>query len=149
MSLARHSPYGEMLSLRDAMDRLLEESSIVPRQRREKTAFAVDMYELEEALIVEAELPGLRPEDIDLSISENRLVIEGEYRREKEHERGNVYFRERRYGSFQRSIPLPTRVDIRAAKAEFEDGILRITLPRPEGTRPKHIEVKAKESTSS
>lgn len=148
MSIMRRNPYGEMLSLREAMDRLLEEKPVAS-QWRMGTTFAIDMYEREEGLIVEAELPGLGPEDVEVSIAENRLTIEGEYTREREHDQGNVYFRERRYGSFQRSIPLPTKVDISTAEAEFEDGVLRITLPRPEGARPKQIEVKGKETVSS
>jgi HSP20 family protein len=138
-----------MVSLRDAMDRLFEESFVRPlRGWSERVgsglSVSVDMHETDDDVVVSAELPGLKPEDVDISITENTLTIKGEFQTEKEEKRGSVHFQERRYGKFQRSISLPMGVDREAAEAEFEDGVLEVTLPKTEKVKPKQIAVKAK-----
>lgn len=147
MALMRWDPFSEALSLREAMDRLFEESFVRPLRgwpTRVATGLAVpvDMYETDDNLVVSADLPGLKPEDVDISITENTLTIKGEFRSEEEGERGNVHFQERRYGKFQRSIALPSNVDTNAAEAEFEDGVLQVSLPKSEEAKPKQIKVK-------
>jgi len=149
MSLIRWDPLREMLSLREAMDRLFEESFVRPRSawplsRAAGLTVAVDMHETDDELVVTADLPGLRPDDVDIGITEDTLTMRGEFRSEDEGESGNVHFQERRYGSFQRSMALPAPIDADAAEAEFEDGVLTIMLPKTEETRPRQIEVKAK-----
>lgn len=149
MALMRWDPFREALSLREAMDRLFEESFVRPFRgwpTRVTTGLAVpvDMYETDDNLVVSADLPGLKPEDVDISITENTLTIKGEFRSEEEGERGNVHFQERRYGKFQRSVALPSSVDTNAAEAEFEDGVLKVSLPKSEEAKPKQIEVKTK-----
>lgn len=146
MSLTRWDPYREMLSLREAMDRLFEESLVPSRRRREEregvTPLAVDMTEKDDALVVKTDLPGLKPEDVDISIRENTLTIKGKFEAEEETERESVHIRERRYGSFHRSVALPASVQVEDAEASFEDGVLEITLPKTEEEKPKRIEVK-------
>ena len=149
MTLMRWNPYREMVSLRDAMDRLLLRSLVEPfrywPERMESgRAVSVDRYESNGNLVVNAELPGLKPEDVDISLSDNRLTIKGEYQTEDEGERGNVHYQERRYGRFERSFALPTSVDTDAVEAEFQDGVLTVTLPKPEEAKPKKIEVTAR-----
>jgi HSP20 family protein len=149
MTLMRWSPYREMVSLRDALDRLFERSLTQPfRDWPERVesgrSISVDMYESDGNLVVNAELPGLKPEDVDISLSDNRLTIKGEFQTEDEGERGNVYYQERRYGKFERSFALPTGIDTDAIDAEFEDGVLTVTLPKPEEAKPKKIPVKAR-----
>lgn len=148
MSLTRWDPHRDMLSLREAMDRLFEESMVRrPRGlegRQGLVAVPVDMYETEDGIVVKSDLPGLKPEDVDVSITENTLTIKGEFEAEEETERENVHLRERRYGSFQRSVVLPKGVDAEQAEAEFEDGVLRVTLPTVEEERPKQIRVEPK-----
>jgi HSP20 family protein len=107
-------------------------------------AVSVDVYESNGNLVVNADLPGLKPEDVDISLSDNRLTIKGEFQTEDEGERGNVYYQERRYGKFERSFALPTGIDTDAIDAEFEDGVLTVTLPKPEEARPKKIPITAK-----
>lgn len=147
MSLTRWDPYREMLSLREAMDRLFEESLVPSRRRREEregfTPLAVDMTEKDDALVVKTDLPGLKPEDVDISIRENTLTIKGKFEAEEETERESVHIRERRYGSFHRSVALPASVQVEDAEASFEDGVLEITLPKTEEEKPKRIEVKS------
>lgn len=137
-----------MLSLREAMDRLVEESMLRrPRGLEEReglVSVTVDMYETDEGIVVKSDLPGLKPEDVDVSITENTLTIKGQFEAEEESERGNVHIRERRYGGFHRSVMLPKGVDAEKAEAEFEDGVLRVTLPTAEEEKPKQIRVEPK-----
>jgi HSP20 family protein len=104
----------------------------------------MDMYETDDDVVINADLPGLKPEDVDISVTGNTLNIKGEFRSEEEGERGNVHFQERRYGKFQRSVSLPSGIDTDAAEAEFEDGILKIALPKSEEAKPKQIPVKGR-----
>lgn len=102
------------------------------------------MYETDDSLVVSAAVPGLKPEDVDITISGNTLSIKGEFQAEEEGERGNVHFQERRYGKFQRTVTLPSAVDTEAADATFENGVVKVTLPKMEEARPKQISVKVK-----
>lgn len=146
MSLARWDPFREALSLREAMDRLFEESFVRPARGWLSSELGltvpVDMYETDDNVLISAAVPGLKPEDVDISITGNTLTMKGEFRSKEEGKRGSVHFQERRYGKFQRSIALPTGVDTDAAEAEFEDGVLKVTLPKTEKAKPKQIPVK-------
>jgi HSP20 family protein len=138
-----------MVSLRDALDRLFERRlaqsfSDWPERAESGRAVSVDVYESNGNVVVNAELPGLKPEDVDISLSDNRLTIKGEFQSEDEGERGNVYYQERHYGKFERSFTLPTGIDTDAIDAEFEDGVLTVTLPKPEEAQPKKIPVTAR-----
>ena len=148
MALTRWEPFREMVSLREAMDRLFEESFWRPLSAwpvgNGGLTVPVDMYETEDSLVITAAVPGLKPEDVNISISGNTLTIKGEFKSEKEGERGTVHFRERRYGKFQRSFTLPANFDTEKVEAAFENGILTITLPKLEEAKPKHIPVKVK-----
>ena len=148
MSIRRWYPYRDVVSLREAMNQLLEESMVRspsgPEEREGLIPVRVDMYETDEGIVVKSDLPGMKPEDVDISIQENTLTIRGEFEAEEERERQNVHIRERRYGVFQRSIPLPKAVDAEKAAAEFEDGVLHVMLPTVEAEKPKRISVRAK-----
>jgi HSP20 family protein len=147
MALIRWDPFDEALTLREAVNRLFDESVVrTPRSWPSAAglAVAVDLEETDDDVIVTADLPGLKPDDVDISVTDNTLTMKGEFKSEEEGERGNMHFRERRYGSFQRAISLPTAVNANKAGAEFENGVLKITLPKAEETKPKQIEVKAK-----
>jgi HSP20 family protein len=111
----------------------------------EAQPLALDLYETDDNLVVETSLPGINPDDVDISIVGNTLTIKGETKHEAEKgEKGRYHYRERRYGAFQRSIILPTGVNTDAAEAVFKDGVLKLTLPKVEEAKPKRIEVKAK-----
>jgi HSP20 family protein len=130
------------------MDRLFEESFVRPsgeRPRGEARTLALDMYETDDNLVVEASLPNIGPDDVDISIVGNSLTIKGETEREEEkEEKGKYYFRERRYGAFQRTVSLPVEVNADEAEATFENGVLKLSLPKVEETKPKRITVKAR-----
>ena len=146
--LTTWEPFRELISLREAMDRLFEESFVRPRADwlwpYGPETLAVDMYETPENVVVKTAIPGVKPEDIDITITGNTLTIKGETKAEEEVKRENYIRQERRYGAFSRSLTLPTKVVAEKAKAEFENGILTLTLPKAEEVKPKVIKVKAK-----
>jgi len=98
--------------------------------------------ETDEALTVKAELPGIAEKDIDISISDGILTIKGEKKHEKEEEKACYHTVERRYGSFSRTMRLPTDVDSEKVDATFKDGVLRLALPKSEASKPRKIEIK-------
>ena len=113
MALIRWDPFNEVLTLREAVNRLFDESVIgAPRSWPSAAglAISVDLKETDDNVIVTADLPGLKPDDVDISVTDSTLTMKGEFKSEEESERGNVHFRERRYGSFQRAISLPAAV---------------------------------------
>jgi HSP20 family protein len=115
-----------------------------PEQRGFDLSVPIDVYETDDNFVVKAELPGLKPEDVDISITGNTLTLKGEFEEEQERERGNVHVQERRFGRFYRSIGLPTNVNTDAAEANFDDGVLKVTLPKTEQAKPKRISVHGK-----
>ena len=146
--LTRWEPFREMRRLTDILDRWMEESFLSPAfEGLYEGIVPVDVYQTDNDVVVKAVLPGVRPEDIHISITGDNLVIRGEVREEIGTNGGGdrqYHIRERRYGRFSRSLILPTMVDADKAKAEFENGILTLTLPKAEEVRPKTITVKAK-----
>jgi len=149
MSIVRWEPLREMMSLREAMDRLFEESFVSPRRREwmtpAETPLALDVYETDDDLVVKSSIPGVKPEDVDISITGNTLTISGETKEEEEIKEENYIRRERRYGSFSRSVALPQGLKTEDAEAEFEDGVLKLSIPKAPETKPKTIKVKGKE----
>jgi HSP20 family protein len=148
-SLVRWEPFGDLVSLRHAMGRLFDDSFVRPRgwltgSAAGDGALAVDMYETDDAIVVSSAVPGVDPEDIDISVTGDLLTIRGETSAEEEINEDNYICRERRHGSFSRSLRLPLAVVADKAEAEFENGVLRLTLPKAEEVKPKSIEVKSK-----
>jgi len=147
-SLVRWEPFRDLISLREAMDRLFEESFVRPRvgwlAPVGAETLAVDMYETDDAVVVKSAIPGIKPEELDVSVTGDTLTIRGETRAEEEVKEENYIRRERRYGSFCRSLSIPVSVVADKAEAEFEHGVLTLTLPKAEEVKPKAITVKAK-----
>lgn len=147
-NLIRWEPFRDLISLREAMDRLFEESFVRPRAGwlapLGAETLAVDMYETDEDVVVRTSAPGVKAEDIDITITGDTLTIKGESKAEEKIEKANYIRQERRYGSFSRSVTLPTTIVAEQAKAEFENGMLTLTLPKAEEVKPKAIKVKAK-----
>jgi len=136
-----------LVTLRDAMDRLFQESVVRPGRllaAGDGGAFPVDMYQQDGTLVVKAPLPGVKAEDIDITVVGDTLTIKGETKQEKEIKEENVIRRERRFGSFSRAVALPTPVDTSKAQATFQDGVLTLTLPVAEEAKPKAIKVQSK-----
>ena len=147
-SIVRWDPVRDMVSLRDAMDRLFEDSFVHPRGRLATAGgvgtLALDVFESDDDVTVHASIPGVKPEDIALSVTGETLTIKGETQMEKEENTGNYHLRERRYGAFQRSVALPTLVNADKAQATFEQGVLTLTLPKVEAVKPKSIKIKTR-----
>jgi HSP20 family protein len=130
------------------MNQLLEDSIVRPRSGelapRAMGRLAIDMYETDEAVVVKSAIPGVDPADIDISIHGDTLTIKGETKMDETVEEENYHYRERYYGAFSRTLTIPVSVQADGAEAEFEDGILTLTLPKVEELKPKAIKVKTK-----
>lgn len=138
----------DFMTLREAMDRLFEDSFVGRRPREWAPApegtLALDMYQTEDATVIKSSVPGLKPEEIDISITGNTLTISGESKQEEEVKEENYIRRERRYGSFSRSVVLPEGLEPDKAEASFEDGVLTLSIPKAPETKPKVIKVTGK-----
>ena len=105
---------------------------------------AIEMFEKEDKFVVKAELPGMKEEDIDVSVIGDTLTIKGERKGESEVKEEDYYCCERSYGSFSRSIAVPPNVDTKKIEASFEDGVLEISLPKASEVKPKKVTISAK-----
>lgn len=150
-NLTRWDPMQDMLSLREAMNQLLEESFVAPSQTRGGRGFnlAMDLSETEDGYIVEAAVPGVKPEDIEITVENNVLTIKGETRQEKSEKQQHFHRVERSFGSFQRTIGLPTTVKADAINASLENGVLRLEIPKAEEVKPRKITVNASKQIES
>ena len=146
-NITRFDPFGEMVTLRQAMDRLFEDSFVNPLTLRpyngDAPAPALDVHETGDDIVITAALPGMKAEDVDITITGQTLSIRGEFKADEKVEKGQYLYRERRHGSFHRQLQLPVRVQGDAATASYEDGLLTLTIPKAEEVKPRQIEIKA------
>ena len=136
--------FGRLSSLRDELDRLFESPwSELARTSQLLSGWtpALDVHEDKDNFVVQAELPGMKREEIDVSLHDGVLSISGERKTEKKYEEAEVYRTERFFGKFQRTVTLPTPVAADKVKAQYKDGVLTITLPKIEAAKPKQIDV--------
>lgn len=148
MAIVRWEPFRDLLAIQDRMNRIFDESFRgMNRQGDDDWALGgawaplVDIYEREGNIELKAELPGLDSKDVDVRVENNVLTLRGERRVDKEVKRESYHRVERAYGSFSRSFTLPSMVDTEKIKAEFRDGVLRVTLPKREEAKPKQISI--------
>ena len=144
LSLIRYQPFTE---LRRAMDTLFDDRFFAPYRlfALDMPEMApIDMYHTDSDVVVKAALPGVKPEDVDISITDGTLTIKGETKTEEKEEQKDYLHREHRYSAFHRSVALPGRLDTDKAEASFENGILTLTIPKSEEVKPKQIKVTAK-----
>jgi HSP20 family protein len=146
MNLVTYDPFRDLRSLQDEVNRLFS-SSFSRGGDSELTRGAwspsVDIFENKDQIVLEAELPGMKPEDVHISIENNVLTIQGERKFEKNDDQDNFHRVERSYGSFTRSFTLPPTVSSDNADAVFENGLLRLILAKREEAKPRRIEIKA------
>jgi HSP20 family protein len=141
------SPFEDLFSIQRGMNRLMTDS-FGTRERNEAALAAwspvVDVYEDENSYLIKAELPGVARDDVKVGLDRNLLTISGERRLEQEEKRENYHRIERSYGQFFRSFSLPPNVNTEAIAAEFKDGVLKLSLPKKEESKPKQIQVAVK-----
>ena len=141
-NLTRWEPVREMMTLCEAMDRLFDDAFTRPLSVRDGWTMASP--ETDNEVIVKASIPGLKAEDVQINVSGDVLTLKGEVKQEEERQDKAWHIREHRFGSFERSIALPTDVKSDKAEAMFENGILTITLPKADEVKPRTINIKAK-----
>ena len=144
MSIERWDPFREMISLRDAMNSLLAESFVRPGGPPAPGGAAtlpLDVAETEDEFVVKASLPGIKPEDVHITVHGDTLTIRGESKAEEEKKGAHWHMRERRVSSLARSISLGTPIQTDAASAQFDHGVLTLTLPKTAAAKPKQIKV--------
>jgi len=140
MTLMRWAPWQELESMNRQMSRLLDDGkagSAVEGQ----WAPSVDIRETEDALLVQAELPGIDKKDVKVEVHDGVLTLSGERRYEKDVKEENVHRVERAYGSFSRSFSLPSKIDGEKVEAHMKDGVLEVRLPKRESVRPRAVEI--------
>jgi HSP20 family protein len=146
MSLRRWRPMRDLVGVREEMNRLFDEFFTGWPERRGllmegEWAPSVDVAETDAEVVVTAELPGVKQEDVEVTITNDVLTLKGEKKEEKEIKKENYHRVERSYGSFQRSISLPAGVQGGKAKAGYKDGVLKVTVPKAEAAKPKQIKI--------
>jgi HSP20 family protein len=152
MSITRYDPFRELRNLQEEMNRIFSNSLTRGFGDEGTTRGAwmpnVDIYETPDALVLEAELPGMSREDFELTIENNILTLRGERRFEKEDENLTHHRLERAYGTFVRSFTLPPTVSLEDATAEYKNGVLRVVLKKREEVKARRIEIKGESATS-
>jgi HSP20 family protein len=140
--LTRWDPFQEMLNLRRTVDRLFDNVGPDHEWLPTQWGLAVDVAENKDDFIVKASVPGIKPDDLDISYADDILTIRGEIKSDNEYKEDQYHFRERRYGSFSRSISLPTKIKGDAIEASYQDGVVTLRLPKTEEVKPKRIAIK-------
>jgi len=144
MAIERWDPFREAISLRDAMSSLFQESFIRPSSMMAQdglTSFPLDISETEDEFVIRASLPGVQPDDVQITVQGDMLTIRGESKEEEERKGEHWHSRERRFGRFQRTVFLPAPVKADRAQAQYENGILTLTLPKAEEAKPRQIKI--------
>jgi len=148
MNLVRWEPLNELVTLRQAMDKLFADSFVrMPHESDGADgvfAPAMDIYETPDKIGVKASMPGVKPENIDISIDQDTLLIKGETKSEQETKDEKYVRRECRYGTFSRSVALPAGLKIDKAEATMENGVLTLEIPKAEEVKPRTVKIKAK-----
>lgn len=144
MSISRWEPFKDFMTLRQAMDRLFEESVVRPipmwGDGQSRRHLPLDVWETPDAIVVRASVPGAKPDEVEITIEGGTVTIRGEIRVPQDE--GTFLLQEQRYGPFARSIELNMPVQADQADASFKDGILTLTIPKAEEVKPRVIKVK-------
>ncbi|HEY80484.1 MAG TPA: Hsp20/alpha crystallin family protein [Anaerolineae bacterium] len=145
MRIVTRDPFTrELETWRNTMEQLLNELPRTSYREDRPWVLPLDVIETEDQFIVKASIPGIDPDDLDITFSDNILTIQGEIKAESEHPEGRYLLRERGFGLFQRSIALPERVEADKIEATYKDGVLILSIPKVEEIKPKRISIKTK-----
>ena len=147
-TITRLDPLAEIVSLRSAMDRLFDDSFVTPSGWRSVgggnvLAPPLDVEETSDEIVVTTALPGMKADDVDITITGQTLTIQGEFRPAETTEGGQYLHQERRFGAFSRTLQLPVRVQGEEARASFTDGVLTLRIPKAEDVKPRQIRINA------
>ncbi|MEW6580279.1 MAG: Hsp20/alpha crystallin family protein [Chloroflexota bacterium] len=142
--VTRWDPLRDMITLRQAVDRMLDETFARGTETRGTGAWLLpmDAYITDEAIVIRADVPGIKPEEIEITLEGDTLAIRGEIRREENSQRKYVLL-ERPTGKFERTLNINTPIDHESVEASFKDGVLTLTLPKAETVKPRQITVKS------
>ena len=140
--LNRFDPFREMVSMRRMMDRLIDQGFTGDGDSvTADWALPLDVVEQNDQFIVKASLPGVKMDDIEVTFNNGVLTVKGEIKEDTDHKEDQYHLRERRWGSFSRSISMPSTIQADEIKAEYQDGILVLHLPKSEAMKPKRIAI--------
>lgn len=146
MAVIRWEPFRDLVPTQDRFNQLFNNTfarAFGDQQEVTPHAWvpAVDIYETGDSLVLKAELPGINPEDVEIRVEDNTLYLKGERKLEKEVREENLHRVERSYGTFMRNFALPNSIDADKVKAEYENGILTLTMPKREEAKPRTIKI--------
>ncbi len=144
MPIVRWDPFSDLVQLRDEIGRWFEGTEKTQEKRSAVWAPEVDIKETDKEVTLRADLPGMKLEDIDVSVEENQLIIKGKRKYEKEEKEKDFVRLERSYGSFYRSFNIGVPIKEDKIKASYKDGVLEINVPKAEVKRPKKIQISGK-----
>ncbi|HEK86384.1 MAG: Hsp20/alpha crystallin family protein [Candidatus Saccharicenans sp.] len=152
MAITKWDPFRDLMVLRDRMNRLFEDLVSSPRFEDSEIiqstwSPAVDIYETENELVLTAELPGVEEKDVEIKIEDNTLTLKGERKFEKETKEENYHRIERAYGSFFRSFSLPNYIDQEKISAEYENGLLKVHMPKKSEVKPRKVKIVKPQTT--
>ncbi|MBX3086556.1 MAG: Hsp20/alpha crystallin family protein [Anaerolineae bacterium] len=139
-NVVRWNPVRDMIQMREAMDRAFSDSQY-GREFRSTWNLPIDAYATSDAIVLKADIPGLKPEDIQITLEGDTLTIRGEFKNDAEEK--NHLIRERVTGKFERTLTVSTPIDPAKVEATFENGVLTLTLPKAEAVKPRQITIKA------
>jgi HSP20 family protein len=146
-SIDRWDPFRDLVSIQDELNRLFGRTFVGPETTRPSAGGtwmpSMDVFETEDRIVAELELPGIEPDEVEVSVEDSTLTVSGSREFTNEMKDENVHRVERRYGAFTRSITLPQTVDTEKVEAKFDKGVLRVEVPKVERAKPKRIEIKA------
>jgi HSP20 family protein len=144
-NLVQWDPFREMMTLRSAIDRLFDQTALPPAEGWQSSVMQLplDVSEAENEYVIKASVPGINPDDLEITYTNKTLTIKGEVKEEKEVDEQRYHLRERRWGSFSRSIVLPTSVKADEIGARYESGVLTLSLPKAEEAKPKRIAIQS------
>lgn len=146
MAMRRFEPMSELTPLREAMDRLFEQSFLRPIFPSFREILPIDMYQTDSDVVIKAAVPGLRPEDIDIKIVGDTISISGESKAQRETKEENYMLQEMSVGRFHRDVMSPVALKSDQAQASFENGVLTIKIPKAESVKTKQVKVQVKKS---
>jgi HSP20 family protein len=148
--LSRFDPFRDMVSMRRMMDRLIDQNLVGDGEVAQGDwALPLDVREQENEYLVKASLPGVKLDDIEVTFNKGILTVKGDVKEDVEKEEGQYHLRERRWGTYSRSISLPSSIKADAIEAEFTDGVLSLRLPKSEEVKPKRINITQGQKTIS